>query len=313
MLISIAIPCYNSTRTLPPVVEGIRSAFAAHPGYDYQLILVNDGSPDGTTFSVISQLCDEDPRIIGVDLARNFGQASAKMSALPYVTGDILVYMDDDGQHPAEGIFALVEAVEQGADLAIAAFQHKKHSAFKRLTSWLNAEMLCLTIQKPRDIQTSSFAAYSSFLIERLRLYRSPFVSMFAYVLQNTRKLVNVPMPHQERLEGSSGYTLKKLLKLWSDGLFSFSTVPLQLIGMMSTLCAGLGILSLLVSIVLAVLGKAAGVTVLLGALLLVGALILFSQSLLGAYLGRIYLTQNQQPQYVVRTVRNAASEEGSS
>ena len=113
MVISVCIPCYRSAKTLPKVVAAIREEFAKHEGYEYQMILVNDGSPDNT-FEVITQLCEEDENIIGMNLSRNHGQASAKIAALRYATGDALVYMDDDGQHPAEGIFRLVAKVEEG-------------------------------------------------------------------------------------------------------------------------------------------------------------------------------------------------------
>ena len=153
MLVTVAIPCYKSAKTLPHVVADIQNQFSLHKEYEYQLVLVNDGSPDqDATFQTIETLCREDPRIVGVELSKNFGQAAAKMAALRYVQGDVLVYMDDDGQHDARGIFPLVQAVEAGADMAIAEFHGKKHTLFKRFTSWLNTEMLCLTLQKPKNI-----------------------------------------------------------------------------------------------------------------------------------------------------------------
>ena len=91
--VSVAIPCYRSAKTIGPVVEELRQVFSARPEYDYQIILVND-YPDDDTFDVISALCAGDRKIIGVNLSRNFGQTVAKMAALPYVTGDVLVYMD---------------------------------------------------------------------------------------------------------------------------------------------------------------------------------------------------------------------------
>ena len=99
MLISIIIPCYRSEKTIGTVVKKIKEEFAKHTEYEYQLILVNDGSPDNV-WEVISHLCNEDKKVIGVNLSKNFGQASAKLAALDLVEGEILVYMDDDGQHP---------------------------------------------------------------------------------------------------------------------------------------------------------------------------------------------------------------------
>lgn len=310
MLITIAIPCYKSSRTVPLVVDDLRSEFSRHPGYDYQIILVNDGSPDqGETWRTISALAKKDPGITAVDLSRNFGQAAAKMAALEHADGDILVYMDDDGQHDPAGVFRLVEAVENGADVAIAAFQGKQHSIFKRFTSRLNSEMLRITVQKPKDLQTSSFTAYNRFIIDRLKTYRSPYVSMFAFILQHTRRIVNVPMAHRARVEGQSGYTLKKLFKLWGDGMFCFSTVPLKLIMLGSVCCGGLGFLFLLSSLILSILSMGGQICLILGTMFLIGSLILLSQSLLGEYIGRMYMTQNQLPQYTVREVISAEPE----
>ena len=101
MLISVAIPCYKSEKTIERVVNEIKEVITAEPGYDYQIVLVND-YPFDNTFSVIKKLCEQDEKIVGVNLSRNFGQAAAKMAAIPYVKGDVLVVMDDDGQHPAE-------------------------------------------------------------------------------------------------------------------------------------------------------------------------------------------------------------------
>lgn len=310
MLITIAIPCYKSSRTVSSVVDDLRSEFTRHPGYDYQIVLVNDGSPDqGETWRTISALANNDKKITAVDLSKNFGQASAKMAALEHVDGDILVYMDDDGQHDPAGVFQLVEAVENGADVAIAAFQGKQHSGFKRFTSWLNSEMLRITVQKPKELHTSSFAAYNRFIIDRLKTYNSPFVSMFAFILQHTRRIVNVPMEHRARMEGQSGYTLKKLFKLWGDGMFCFSTVPLKLIMLGAVCCGGLGGCFLVASLILALLSMGWQTCLILGMMFLLGSVILLSQSLLGEYIGRMYMTQNQLPQYTVREVISAESE----
>lgn len=99
MLISVAIPCYNSSKTLPLVVDEIRKSLSDKPEYDYEIVLVNDHSPD-STFEVIRDLCKNDSKIVGVDLSKNYGQASAQMAAINYVKGDIVVFMDDDGQPP---------------------------------------------------------------------------------------------------------------------------------------------------------------------------------------------------------------------
>lgn len=124
MYVSIAIPCYNSSKTLPFVVKEIENAFIEHKDYEYQIILVNDGSPDNT-YKVIKELCKNNPKILGVDLSKNYGQASAQMAAIQYIEGEIVVFMDDDGQHSANDIFKLINKVNNGFDLVFAHFDQK--------------------------------------------------------------------------------------------------------------------------------------------------------------------------------------------
>ena len=308
MLITVAIPCYKSSHTLPVVVEKICEAFNQKPVYDYQIVLVNDGSPDqGLTRQTIRELCSENSRIVGVDLSRNFGQAAAKLAALPYVKGDILVYMDDDGQHEPHDLFKLVSAIEDGADVAIAKFYGKKHTLFKRAASWLNAELLHVAIRKPKDLVTSSLVAYNRFMIDRLKEYRSPFVSVLGYTLQFTSRIVNVPVEHHARMDGHSGYTLRKMFRLFTDGLFSFSTLPLHLLYGVSASMTVLGMVMLILFVVMTCLHREVSTVLLVGIILFTGGILSFGQALIGEYLGRIFLTQNQLPQYSVRQTWNAA------
>ena len=306
MVITVAIPCYKSAKTLPVVVEGIRKAFAERPAYSCQLILVNDGSPDdGATTAVIKEICEKDPSIIGIELGKNYGQSAARMAAFPYAEGDVLVYLDDDGQHDPNDLFKLVNAIENGMDLAYADFHGKKHTLFKRFTSWLNGEILSATIHKPKNIHTSSFVAFSSYLIKKFKEYRSPYISFIGFALQHTSRIVNVPITHHERMEGKSGYTLRKMFALFGDGLFSFSIVPLRLIGLVGFVSLAVSILFYIAAIIVACLHHPAGTLVVLGCAFLIGAALLFGEVLIGEYLGRNCMIQNQLPQYSVREVLN--------
>ena len=217
MLISIAIPCYKSEKTIENVVNEIRDTINKDGRYDYQIILVND-YPFDNTFSVIQRLCAEDPKIVGVNLSRNFGQTSAKLAALSYVKGDVLVYMDDDGQHPAEGIIPLAEKVLEGNDVVYAYFKNKQHSLFKRLTSKLNAKMSELNGTRVKGVHVSSFYAISRFAVDAYEGYDSPFPSMMGYLNTMIGKTTEIEMEHRARMAGHSNYSLDKLLKLWLNG-----------------------------------------------------------------------------------------------
>jgi len=309
--VSIAIPCYKSARTIPTVINDLRNTFSQRDDFDYQIILVND-YPDDNTFDVISQLCREDPKIIGINLSRNFGQTTAKMAALPFVTGDVLVYMDDDGQHPADQIFRLVDKVLEGYDLVYARFPHKKHSLFKRFTSWLNSKVLELNGSKPKGISISSYLAMNRLSVEALKKYKSPFPSMGGYLSHVVRRYANVELEHRERLAGQSNYTFRKMMGLWLTGFTNFSTVPLRLSAFVGIGCAGVGFITGAIVIIRKLINPAiaAGYTSSIALQLFIGGMIMMILGLCGEYIGRIYMTISNMPQYEIRETINTNRKE---
>lgn len=307
LLISVAIPCYKSSKSIERVVNEIRDTINNAEGYDYQIILVND-YPFDNTFDVIKELCSKDSKIIGVNLSKNFGQTCAKLAALPYVEGDVLVYMDDDGQHPAEGIIPLVEKVNEGYDVVYAHFKAKKHSLFKRLTSKINAKVSELNGTRRKGVNVSSFYAISRLAVDAYENYTSPFPSMMGYLNTLVGKTTDIEMPHRARMEGRSNYTLKKLLKLWLTGFTNFSVAPLRFIAFLGIsfavigFCFGLGI----VISKLIMPSMAAGYASMMAVMLFLGGLILLAQGFIGEYIGRIYMTVSNLQQYCVREVVNS-------
>ena len=139
-LISFVIPCYRSEKTLPAVISEIKNTMAGLPQYAYEIVLVNDCSPDNT-FDTITALCKENDNITGINLAKNFGQHSALMAGFHYVTGDIIVCLDDDGQTPADEVGKLLCGIEEGADVVYAKYPQKHHSGFRNFGSRINELM----------------------------------------------------------------------------------------------------------------------------------------------------------------------------
>lgn len=306
MLISIAIPCYNSAKTLSIVVDEIKKVFADKSSYDYEIVLVNDNSPDNT-YEVIQSLCKDNSNIVGVDLSKNYGQSSAQMAAVNYLNGDIAVFMDDDGQHPPAELFKLVEEIEKGNDLVFACFPQKKHSAFKRITSNINSKLLEATNRKPRGIKITSYFALSKLAIEGLRKYKSPYPSICGYLLQITRRIVNVEISHRERIAGKSNYNLKKLLRLWLQGFTNFSIAPLRFASMLGFVFAILGFCAMLYYLICKFVlpNVAVGFTSIVSLILIIGGLIMLMLGIIGEYIGRIYILLSNMPQYEVRDVIN--------
>lgn len=309
MTISIAIPCYKSEKTIIGVVNEIRQVISEHTGYDYQIILVND-YPFDATFSVIKKLCQEDPKILGINLSKNFGQASAKMAALPYVKGDVLVFMDDDGQHPADGIIPLANKVLEGYDIVYAYFKEKQHSGFKKITSNINSKLAELNGTRRKGIHASSFLALSRFAVDAYADYKSPFPSLMGYLNTMAGNVTEIEMVHRKRMEGKSNYSLKKLLKLWLNGFTNFSVVPLRAIAYLGSIIALVGFIYG-IGIVIAKFinpSMAAGYTSTMAVMLFLGGLILLALGFIGEYIGRIYMTVSNLQPFRIREVINDRS-----
>lgn len=310
MRISICIPCYKSALTLPIVVEEIKAEFKKRDADEYEIILANDGSPDDT-FEVIKQLCQNDKQIIGINLSRNQGQASAKLAAANYATGDALVYMDDDGQHPAAGIFTLIDKLCEGYDVVYGQFKNKKHTLFKRVTSKLHQKVAEIFDTKQKGINTSPFMAWSKFSMEAIKGYHSPFPSAGAFLRCYTNRFANVEVEHRARVEGKSGYNLRKLLALWLNSFTNFSIVPLRLASFCGGICACAGFLGGVIVVIRKILypSMLAGYASTMALLLFIGGMIMLMLGLIGEYIGRMYMTLCNKPQYVVHNTINVKGE----
>lgn len=305
MLISIVIPCYRSSETLPTVTQEIRKAFALHPEHDYQLILVNNSPTDMNTCRTIRELCEQDSKILGIDLARNHGQARARMAALPYIKGDCAVYMDDDGQHPAHGIFSLVEKIEEGYDVVYAKFEKKKHSWFKRTTSKMYRKFLEMLGVRPKGVASSSFVAWSRFSVEALKKYHSPTPASGAYLLKVTSRITDVSIEHRERIAGKSGYSLAKLFNLALTGITNFTSIPLRASAVLGIGVAAVGFLYGIILVIRKLINPSIvlGYTSLMVVFLLLSGIMLIALGLMGEYIGSIYMILSNMPQYTVREV----------
>lgn len=300
--VSFVIPCYRSEKTITGVVGEICAAMAALPVYDYEIVLVNDCSPDGT-FSVLRALAEQDPRVTAVDLVKNFGQHAALMCGMRQARGDCVVCLDDDGQTPANEVGKLLEKLEEGYDVVYASYADKQESGFRRFGSDVNRRMTEFMLGKPRELELTSYFAASRLIVDEMLRYEHCYPYVMGLVLRSTKKICNVPVRHRARQTGSSGYTLAKLLGLWMNGFTSFSVKPLRIFSVVGLGGLGIGILWALVIVIryftehMAPLGWST-TTVLL---LIIGGLILFGIGLVGEYVGRIFMCVNATPQYIVR------------
>ena len=260
--ISYVIPCYRSQHTVGEVVAEITATMKTMPQYDYEVILVNDCSPDDT-IGTIRALVAADDHVTGVDLAKNFGQHAALMAGFHKCSGDIIVCLDDDGQTPAD------------------------------------------MLGKPPELVVNSYFAARRFVVDEMLRYEHCYPYVIGLVLRSTKHICNVPVHHRAREEGSSGYTLRKLLNLWMNGFTSFSVKPLRIATYFGTLFAAAGFVYLIYIVIdhftrgAAPMGWASTTAL----LLLLGGMILVVLGIIGEYVGRIYMCANAAPQYVEREV----------
>ena len=311
-LISFVIPCYRSEKTIKGVVEEVMAAAEALANDTYEIILVNDGSPDDT-FSVIKSLCEAASRIKGINLSKNFGQHAALMAGFRHVKGNIVVCLDDDGQTPAGEVGKLIAGIEEGADVVYARYDHKRHSWFRNFGSKLNELMTRVMLGKPKKLYISSYFAARRFVIDEVVRYENAYPYVIGLVLRATKNIANVDVTHRERAIGTSGYTLGKLINLWVNGFTSFSVKPLRIATMIGALCAFLGFCYGIYTIIKKFVNPAVpmGFSSLMAAVVFIGGMQMLLLGLIGEYIGRIYVCMNNSPQYVIREIINMEKGQG--
>ena len=308
--VSFVIPCYRSALTIGNVVKEIQDTMKTLEAYSYEVILVNDCSPDDT-FDVITEICRKNQNICGVNLAKNFGQHGALMAGFHQVTGDILVCLDDDGQTPANEVGKLLEEIERGQDVVYASYEHKKHSLFRNFGSWVNEKMAQFLLGKPKELYVSSYFAARRFIVDEMLKYENAYPYVIGLVLRTTKRISNVPVQHREREIGTSGYTLGKLLALWFNGFTAFSTKPLRIATISGTVFACIGFLYTIYTIIKKFVNPAVpiGFSSMMSAILLIGGMIMIMLGLIGEYIGRMYICMNNAPQFVIRDLIPAKEE----
>ncbi len=304
MKMSFVIPCYRSERTIAVVVDEIRAAMARRPEADYEVVMVDDHSPDGV-FERIVELCKGDPaHLHGIALARNLGQHAALLAGYTRTTGDYVVSLDDDGQTPASEVWTLFDRLQDGGfDVVYASYTEKRNGVFRDFGSWVNDLMACWLLDKPRALKVTSFFVARRFVIDEILRYGQAFPYVIGLVLRATRNVANVSVVHRARLDGVSGYTFLKLVSLWMNGFTAFSVKPLRIASFLGFASALFG-LGLGVWVVFKKLfvnpDVPAGYSSLMSVILFVGGVLMLILGLIGEYIGRIYICLNRSPQYVI-------------
>ena len=300
--LSIVIPVYNSDETIKPLVRQLIAELASH--YALEIILVNDGSHDRSE-EVCADLVEAHPEIVRMfSLAKNVGEHNAVMAGLNQVTGDYVVIMDDDFQNPVNEVVTLVETAQHtNCDVIYTYYEHKCHSLFRNCGSWFNDKVANIMLRKPHDLYLSSFKLLTRFLVREIVKYKHPFPYIDGLILRTTDRIATVKVAHQPRAAGPSGYTLRKLLRLWLNMFTNFSILPLRVATMLGFAVSLVG-LAMAVYTVLERFGSATlptGWAMLIIVICLFSGVQLVAIGMIGEYLGRMFLSFNRQPQFTIR------------
>jgi len=299
MKLSVIIPVYNSERSIAPLVSRLQTALSPAA---FEIILVNDGSKDNSE-AVCRQLSGEDPRVKFISLRRNFGEFNAVMCGLNWSAGDYAVMIDDDFQNPPEEISKLIDTAEEGGyDVVYTYYTKKEHALYRNLGSrfvnWITSYLL----NKPKDLYLSSFKLIRREIIEEIIRYKGPYPYIDGLIFRYTRNIGTVRVAHSKREEGASNYTWKKLFSLFLNILFCYSALPIRLFMPVGLATWGTGALLLTFLFAQWVIGPdPKGWQVVTAMLLFIGGLQIVLMSVLGEYIGKSFMSQSGQPQYVIK------------
>ena len=306
--ISFVIPCYRSEKTISVVVAELIETVHQRENFDYEIICVNDSSPDNV-YQVLEALAEGNSRIKVINLAKNMGKHAAVLAGYAYADGSYIVNLDDDFQSPGYELWKLIDPlVQEGFDFVTAHYKRKEQAAWKNAGSAVNNLMSRLMLGKPKGLRFENFSAMKRFVMEEIVRYTNPYPYLEGLVLRVTRNIKTVEMEERGRADkNATGYTFSKSLALWINGFTAFSVKPLRLATFTGIATAAIGFIYGIIMIIRKLLGwnVVLGYTSLLVVQLFLGGMILMCLGLVGEYVGRIYICLNKSPQYVVRNTIN--------
>ena len=304
MMYSVVIPVYSSELIITETVLQVQSFFEEQH-LNYEIILVNDGSPDNS-WNVIKDIAIQHKEVKSINLVKNYGQHNAVLCGFAYSRGDYVVTMDDDLQNPPSEILHLIKKVQEGDyDLVFGKFKEKKHASYRRLGSKLIGYFNAKIFNKPKHITLTNFRIIRRDVIQRVLRHKTPYPYIPGLVLMYSSNVANVLVEHHSRLEGKSNYTAKKILILMSHLLINYSSYPLRILSTIGLIVSGLsfliGIYYLLSGILLG--SNVQGWTTLVVLTSFLGGFIIALLGVIGEYLSRILDQLSSEQSYFVKEV----------
>ncbi len=300
---SFVVPLFNTGGSLPLLVEAFRKLDLNE---SWELVLVDDGSTDGTGERARQMLQALPATVTLVEMARNFGEHAAVLEGYRHARGRFIVNLDDDLQNPLSEAVKLIEHLrESDAEVIYSNYEEKQHHWARNLGSKVANGVANVLLDKPKGLYLSSFRALRRELMLRIVTYQGPYPYIDGLIVGATNRIGRLNVAHAQRAVGSSTYTVRKLVQLMSNLMFDFSIVPLRLATVLGILLCLLG--AVMVGDVLVetlIIGKVqAGWGSLMAAITVFSGSQLLMLGLIGEYVGRAFLTVSGKPQSLVRSV----------
>ncbi|CAN5398546.1 glycosyltransferase family 2 protein [soil metagenome] len=239
---SIVMPVYNSEEIVGTTIDRVVEVFT-RAGLDFELICVNDGSPDDS-WAVISQRAESTPGVVALDLMKNYGQHYANLAGLIEATGDYVITMDDDLQNPPDQALLLIEtAVIGGHEVVFGQFTRKQAKGLRRVGSLLIGQINQRVFGQPHDLVVSNFRILRRDVVDRIVASRTAYPYITGQALLVSRDRANVQVRHDPRPSGKSNYNLARILSLVLTILFSYSSWPLRAAALLGFAVSGMSFL----------------------------------------------------------------------
>lgn len=300
--LSVVIPVYGSEAALPILVQRLQPVLAA-VAREYELVLVNDGSPD-RSWEVIEQLTGQHGWVRGIRLMRNYGQHNALLAGIRAARFEIIVTMDDDLQHPPEELPKLLAKMQEGYDVVYGTPESEQHGLLRDLASLITK----IALQSAMGAETArvvcAWRVFRTSLRDAFAGYHNPFVSIDVLLTWGTTKFGSVRVRHDPRTIGKSNYTLSKLVRHALNMMTGFSVLPLQIasfIGFAFTLF-GIGVLLYVLGRYFTTGTSVAGFPFLASIIAIFSGAQLFALGIIGEYLARMHFRSMDKPPYTIRS-----------
>lgn len=303
-MISVVIPTYRGEKSLPILIEKLHNVFLSEK-FDYEIIIVNDASPDNTK-QVLKELKIIYPKIVIINLMRNYGQHNAILCGFKYAKGDIIITMDDDLQNPPEEVVKLIDGINRGFDLVIGSYDNKKHHKIRNIGGAIIDTIQKKIFNLPSNFQLTSFRAIKKNIVNAVNNMSVPYPYVTSMLLSQTTNYLNVPVRHEKRIYGKSNYKVSNIVRLALNLIINYSYLPVYIIGiiLLFSIMISIGFVSYILISIIFFQGFNAGWASIMLVISFFSTLNLLSLVIFSLYLARIYqLTMKIKNSYVISEI----------